>query len=139
MKACIISHHHHYREGLRQLLEIAVPSLSVETYSSVSQFSNNDSNLLIVEPLFYDTEKKKRNIEKIRDLAKSGVKVCFITDDLKDEQLIELLSFPIFGLLFKSMQAKEVILAIKRILKGAYYIPPRVGKILLDEYQQKSI
>lgn len=72
-------------------------------------------------------------------MAKSGVKVCFITDDLKDEQLIELLSFPIFGLLFKSMQAKEVILAIKRILKGAYYIPPRVGKILLDEYQQKSI
>ncbi|GLO68242.1 MULTISPECIES: hypothetical protein [Oceanobacillus] len=138
MNTCIVSHHHHYREGLRQLLEISIPSLSIVSYPSISNFSNNDNALVIIEPLFCDTEKEQRNIEVIEDLTKRGVKVCLITENLRDEELIELLSFPIFGLLFKSMRTQDVILAIKRILKGAYYIPQRVGKLLLDQYQQQK-
>lgn len=106
----------------------------VHTYDFLEDIFVRKPSLVIVEPLF-DENGDIKNVKLIEKLESAGSKVCLITDNLEDEQILELLDLPIYGFLFKSMITKDIITAIERVLKGVYYIPPRIGKLLLDAYQ----
>lgn len=134
----IITHRKRYRDGLKLLLNIAIPYLNVNTANSFLKVNCHNYSFLIVEPLFNNLNDIPKNIDTIAELSNKGIRICLLVDNISDIQLLNLLENPIIGVLFKKMKTSEIISAVENIMKGIYFIPPKVGKLLLDVYQKNN-
>lgn len=119
-------------EGYKRLLELTMSSVIVETYTEIPSYIPERVKLIIVEPLFTE----ERNIEKIIRLAKGDLPVCTISEYMTNEELLEIMSIKVRGILFKSMSTVELKDALERIMYGEYYIPPKAAGLLLEAYQK---
>lgn len=133
--AYFISQDELYREGFKRVLEITIPQLNVKTFNHVP-IVESDVSLVIFEPIFYG---EQRNLEEIARLTKSDhTRICVLLESNDENELLEVLSYKVHGVLYKSKSTLEIVNGIKRVIKVGHYIPSDVGKVLLDEYQHKE-
>lgn len=121
-----------FRETFKQLLEVFLPTYQIRTYAEIPNDISKETELFIIEPLFSHDE---RNIEKIGELAKKGYPVCTISDDINDQQLVDIMSLKVRGVLFKSMDTTDLIKGLEEVIYGGTYLPSKAASILLKAFQ----
>ncbi|MDC3424390.1 hypothetical protein NC797_07700 [Aquibacillus sp. 3ASR75-11] len=133
----VIDEQDSFREGVRNLLEIRLPSYSViasdfelESYSDLETMPD----LVIVDPFL----KGELSLPVIDFFIDKGVKIVLLSMEADKENILILLKRDIQGFLMKDMSTTDLVNYTYNMLSGERYIHPFVANILLDEYQEKN-
>ncbi|QAS54863.1 response regulator transcription factor [Halobacillus litoralis] len=134
----ILDGHLNYREGFKNLLEVAVVNCKIDALKEFPEplfLVNKLPNLIIVDPTHY-TEEELANLDCFIEY---GCKVVFLFMNTDEISLLNYLRKNVQGFLLKSMKTHDLVSRINKILVGERYIHPSIGEVLWDLYQKKEV
>ena len=140
LKILIADDHSVVRQGLKQIILEEFPTALVEEAvtgnETLEQARNNDFNVIILDI----TMPGKNGLEILKQLRSESIKtpVLILSMHAENQYAIRVLKSGAFGYLTKESASEELIMAIKRVLRGRKYITETIAEQLATDFDNPA-